>query len=124
VEHAARRRTRRSSAKAFALSGRNMTPNWQTTASNEASANGSAVASAWRHSTLPAAPTLAATSSIAWLRSVATISADGGRSSRSARVTTPVPHATSRTRRGVAAATRGARSRAYGAKIRGTKQLS
>ena len=41
------RSTRRASAKAFALSGKNITPNWQTTASKLASSNGSCMASAW-----------------------------------------------------------------------------
>ena len=44
AEHATRLRKR------LCLVGKNMTPNWQTTASNAPSSNGSRMASAWRHS--------------------------------------------------------------------------
>jgi hypothetical protein len=41
----------------FALSGKNITPNWQITASNAPSAKGSSVASAWRYSMPARSPT-------------------------------------------------------------------
>ena len=75
-----------------------MIPNWQTTASNDASANGSACASAVCHS-IPGAGTAArAYETIASFRSVATSVADWGSAARRRRVTTPVPHASSSTR--------------------------
>jgi hypothetical protein len=45
--------------------GKNMTPNWQITASYALSSNGSCIASAWRHSTARFVPMAAAWSSIA-----------------------------------------------------------
>ena len=62
-----RRSTRRTSAKARALSAKNMTPNWQTTASKLALSKGNSRASAWRHSTGRLVPTDAARSSMGWL---------------------------------------------------------
>ena len=52
--------TRRTSANAATLSGKNITPNWQTTASNAPSSNGWCIASACRHSTGRAVPIAAA----------------------------------------------------------------
>ena len=89
-----------------------MAPNWQTTASNEASGNGSCMASACCHSTGRLVPTRAARSSMAGLRSVATTGTEGGRACASWRVTTPVPAAISSTEPGCLAATRAARSSA------------
>jgi hypothetical protein len=90
--------TRRVSANALPLSGKNITPNWHTTASNDASAKGSCIASAWRHSTARFVPTRAAWSSMAWFKSVATIETLSGSAAATARVTTPVPAAISSTR--------------------------
>jgi hypothetical protein len=89
-----------------------MTPNWQMTASKLPSAKGSAVASAWRHMMPPAGSWAAAWSSIAWLRSLATIIARCGKALRKARVTMPVPQAVSSTAEGVRRAARRARSAA------------
>ena len=116
--------TRRVSANAFALSGKNIAPNWQTTASNAPSGKGSCIASAWRHSTARAVPTAAARSTIAWFRSVATIDTLAGSADAIARVTTPVPAAISRTRVTDVARKRSARSAAYGSKISGTRYVS
>ena len=57
--------TRRVSENALDFSGKNITPNWHTTASNSPSRNGSASASACRHLTGRAVPTAAAWSSMA-----------------------------------------------------------
>ena len=76
----------------------------------EFSGNGTRIASACRHSTGRLVPIAFAWSSIAWLRSVATMTAPGGRIDASARVTTPVPAAISRIRKGERDATRAARS--------------
>ena len=76
-----------------------MAPNWQTTRSKLASSNGRSSASACRNETFADDTRVAATSSIGWLRSVATISASGS-ARASASVTTPVPAAVSRIRRG------------------------
>jgi len=60
--------TRRASEKPLAFSGKNMTPNWHTTASNAPFWKGSCIASAWRHSTVRFVPTAAPWSSIAWFQ--------------------------------------------------------
>ena len=54
------RSTRRTSVNAIALSGKNITPNWQHTASKVSCSKGSCIASAWRHSTGRAVPMRAA----------------------------------------------------------------
>jgi hypothetical protein len=59
-----------------------------------------------------------------WLRSVAMIAMDSGSDSAMARVTTPVPAATSSTDPIGLAATRFARSAAYGSNMSGTKHVS
>jgi hypothetical protein len=59
-------------------SGKNITPNWQTTAS-KSHREGSCWASALRQMTFGASALAAATSSMSGLRSVATISASGSR---------------------------------------------
>jgi hypothetical protein len=64
------------------------------------------------------------TSSIAALRSVATMSAAGGIASRSRRVTMPVPAAVSSTRDGSNAATRRAATSAGSANMTGPSPLS
>ena len=67
-----------------------------------------------------------ARSSIAWFRSVATMETLAGRPDARARVTTPVPAATSSTsvHAEQRAAARAARSAAYGSKISGTMAVS
>jgi hypothetical protein len=73
----------------------NMMPKQQTATSNTPASKGSAWASACRHVTLPVFARSAATSSIVWLRSVATIVLRG-MAAAIARVTIPVPAAVSR----------------------------
>ncbi|MCY1218046.1 hypothetical protein D9M72_299790 [compost metagenome] len=116
--------TRRASAKARPLSGKNITPNWQATMSKLASANGSAMASASRQCTGRLVPACSARASIGALRSVATIRVSAGSRPAISRVSTPVPAASSSTRRGCSAAMRAAMSAAYGAKIIGTIKAS
>src|SRR4051794_16452738 len=113
--------TRATSAYATGRSGKNMTPNWHATMSALASPNGSFIASACRH---VAAGTCAdPTSTIATLRSVAVTRASG-RLVVKARVSTPVPAASSSTSRGRWRTTRAARSSAYGWKTAGTRYSS
>src|SRR5215213_9169451 len=117
-------RTRNASANARGLSGKNITPNWHTTASNMPSGKGSAWASACRQVTRSDESWLDAWSSIDWLRSVATMETSRGRVDTRARVTTPVPAAVSSRLPSRRPASLAARSSAYGAKIIGPRYRS
>ena len=66
-------------------------------------------------------PIEAAKSTIGWFKSVAVIATEAGSCEDRARVTTPVPAATSSTAEGSTETTRAARSSAYGWKISGTR---
>lgn len=113
--------TRRTSAKAPALSGKNMTPNWQTTVSNCSSVKGSVPASACCHCT--SGTTRLPTSTIDGLRSVAmmavSVSAVAIR-----RVTAPVPAAISKRVLGACACSRISMSSAYPSNNTGTRYFS
>jgi hypothetical protein len=102
------------------LSGTNISPNWHTTASNSPSLNCSLHMSVQAHSTPEASPSdLRATVSMGALRSDAISVASSGSASRTRRVTIPVPHAVSSTRRGASALTRSAVRRANGSNRNG-----
>jgi hypothetical protein len=113
--------TLHASANAARLSGKNIIPNWQATRSYAASSKGRSMASACRH----AAPGAwrRPRSTIASFRSLAVTSATG-RASSSALVNTPVPAASSSTRRGAWDAARRARSTANGRNTVGTSHRS
>jgi hypothetical protein len=84
-----------------------MTPNWQTTASKDASGYGRLSASAGSNRTADAASNFdRATTNMSSFRSVATSDDSGGSADRIAAETMPVPAAVSRARAGARPATR------------------
>lgn len=91
--------TRRASCIAFTLSGKNISPYWHASTSNDPSPNGNAHASAADSVSRGSVPSVGrATAIIASFKSVATSDAPVGMRRRISCVTIPVPHASSSTR--------------------------